>query len=151
MWSAAERGLFVKFFAVFFILACGVGAALTAVATRFFGYTGTYTPPAVAACLVGSMLGSWLARLKRRILRGDDVITRVKEAEAKPRQKPLQSSIIGLVQLPLIYFLWLGTHGHVGLAIGGAVAWCVVSYFIVRFVFKRTSRSKNSSSLTGPL
>jgi hypothetical protein len=86
MWSKAERGLFVRFAALYLILTFGVASALTALATDFFGYGGAYTPELLATSFLVSLIGAWitLRRLKRRILRGDDVIGPVKEIEAHP-------------------------------------------------------------------
>jgi hypothetical protein len=150
MWSQAERGLFVKFTGFFFLLACGIGWAVTAVATKFLGYSGYFTLVVAAACLLVSMLGSWvmLRGLKRRMLRGEDVVGSIKEIQARSRANPLKELITYVVHLPPLYFLWMGIQGRVGLAIAGAVVWFVVSQFILGFVFKRMWRVKNSGSLT---
>jgi hypothetical protein len=144
MWSEAERGLFVRYSAISFLFACGIAAAFEAVATKFFGYTGFYTPLLVGACLLASMLGGWLMlrRLKRRILRGEDVIGPIKEIEAQPRPNALEGLITFVVQLPIFYFVWIGAKGQIALAIAGTVVWFVVSHFILRFVFKRLPRAK---------
>jgi predicted CDP-diglyceride synthetase/phosphatidate cytidylyltransferase len=87
MWSKAGFGLFVRFVALYLILAWGIAAALTAVATNFLGYNGAYTLELVATCFLVSLIGGWvtLLRLKRRILRGEDVVGLVKEIESRPR------------------------------------------------------------------
>jgi hypothetical protein len=86
MWAKAERGLFVRFAGLYLILTSGIASALTAFATYFFSYDGAYTPEFVATCILISLIGAWitLRRLKRRILRGDDVIEPIKEIEAHP-------------------------------------------------------------------
>jgi hypothetical protein len=156
MWSQAERGLFLKFTAVFLVLACGIGWAVTAIATKFFGYGSYFTLVVAGACLLVSMLGAWamLQRLRRRILSGEDVVGRVKDAEARSvlvRPNLPESLITHAVQcLPLLYFLWIGRPARVGLAIAAAVAWFVAVPFVFTFWSKRRSRAKNSASLTAP-
>ena|ERR1700739_2814605 len=86
MWSKAGFGLFVRFAALYFLVTCGIGQALTVLGTEFFDYSGVYTPELVTTCLLVSLTGAWLTlrRLKGRILRGDDVIGPMKQIEAHP-------------------------------------------------------------------
>lgn len=82
MWSKAAFKLFVWFAAFWFLGACGIAL----VATNLFDSNGQYAPELVAACFLVGLIGGWytLLRLKKRVLRGDDltdVIEQIKEAE----------------------------------------------------------------------
>jgi hypothetical protein len=77
----------VKFTGLWSLLACGIASAATAVATNFFGYNGEYTPELAATCFLVGLIGGWLTllRLKKHVLRGEDVVRSLKEREARTR------------------------------------------------------------------